>query len=359
MLNKRQDAIKRLQELRGSKVLVYFLSDRRSSVPLPGIHTSLAGEPQMLIYDHLRKLGRVKQLDVFLHTRGGNVDAVWPLVQLCRSMTDKFCVIVPLRAHSAGTLLCLGADEVTLGTAAELSPIDPTTMNPFNPTDSKGRPKPISVEDVTSYFRLARDEGKGVGLTTDDHILKVFEKLSSEVHPLALGNVNRAHTQIRFIGDKLLRLHLTRKEDEELIERAVKALVEELYSHTHIINRDEAISILGDNIIRIPPAEVEEAMWNLFECYADLFELRKTFNIKEWMGNDPEKEFEVFGAALESEGLSHIFKAKSIIRLQPDLPPQVQIQIPLGQRLPPMPGFPTKVSIEPYSEGWYINQEEV
>lgn len=328
-------------------------------MPVPGISTSLAGEPQLLIYDHLRKLGRLKQLDLFLHTRGGEVDSVWPLVKLCRSMTDKFCVIVPLRAHSAGTLLCLGADEVILGTAAELSPIDPTTTNPFNPVDGRGRPKPISVEDVASYFKLARDKDKGVGLTTEEHILKVFEKLSSEIHPLALGNVNRAHSQIRMIAEKLLRLHLTRKEDEELIKRAVRVLVEELYSHAHVINRDEVISILGEHIIKIPAREVEEAMWNLFECYIDLFQLRKTFNIKEWVGDESEKELEVVGAALESEELSHIFKFKSKIRTQPDLPPQIQVQIPLGQSLPPMPGFPTKLNIEPQSQGWYTNEEGV
>lgn len=359
MLTDRVQQIKNLQKIRNSKVLVYFMSDRRSSVNIPGINTVFAGEPQLLIYDHLRKLGKVDQLDLVLHTRGGNVDAVWPLVNLCRAFTKKFCVLIPLRAHSAGTLMSLGADEVVLGTASELSPIDPTTTSVFNPVDNKGNLKPISVEDVSSYFRFAKGEGEDISLTKEENMVEIFKLLATQVSPLALGNVTRAHSQIVMIAEKLLALHLDVKTDKSMIESAIKLLVEELYSHTHIIGREEALSYLGNKLVHIPSKEEEEAMWQVFESYADFFELRSTFNVKEWMGSESEKEIDAIGAAIESEYMSHLFRFKSIVRMQSDLPPQFQIQIPAGQPMPQIPGAPKKISIEPQREGWYYNEEGI
>jgi len=356
----RREAIRKLQDIRGSKVLVHFLSDRRVArdVPILGMITQLAGEAQPFIYDHLRLLGRTDKLDLVLHTRGGALDAVWPLVRLCRSMTGRFSVLVPMRALSAGTMICLGADEVIMGPAAELSPIDPTTANQFNPRDPAGNILPISVEDVTSYFDLAReDEEKGAGLKSDEHILEVFKALSSQVHPLALGNVKRVHSQIRQIAKRLLKLHHPAEEDEERIDRAVKALTEELYSHTHVINREEASEILGDDMVPVPSDKVEGALWELYQHYAELFDLGRTFNIKEWMGEAEERALEAVGAAIETEAMSHLFKATSMIRRVPEIPKGIQVQVPPGQRIPPIPGLPSGLNIEPISEGWYNNDE--
>lgn len=358
MTTKIKDSITKLQELRKSKVILYFLSDRRSTVPIPGMNTHLAGEPQLIIYDHLRALGKISNLDLVIHSRGGSLDAVWPLVAICREMSEHFSVLVPMMAHSGGTLLCLGAEEVLMGTGASLSPIDPTTTNPFNPLDNRGAPKGISVEDVISYFKLARDEAKGTGIHEEKHILEIFKQLSSSVDPLALGNVNRVHTQIRMLAEKLLNLHSDKFNNKEHIQRIIKVLTEELYSHSHQIGISEAIELFGVKFIKRPDEEVENAMWDIFESCAEAFKLRSTFNIKEWIGTDTQKLLDVMGAILVSENLFHAFTSKVMIRQLPELPPQVQIQIPPGQQMPLIPGLPTKINIEPIGEGWYTSSEE-
>lgn len=362
VLDERQVAIRRLQEVRRSKVLVHFLSDRRIAhgVPISGMTTQLAGEPYPLVYQHIRSLGRPERLDLFLHTAGGSLDAVWPLVRLCRSASETFSVLVPIRALSAGTLLCLGADEVLMCEPAVLSPIDPTTANPFNPKE-QGRPVPISVEDVTSYFDLARGdengESAGVGLTSDQHVLEVFKALTSQVHPLALGNVKRVHSQIRQIAKRLLELHISGEDAEDRIGRVVSTLTEKLYSHTHQINREEAAQILGDDMVKTPSPEEETAMWELYLKYEAFFELGQTFNIKDWLGGHAERDLRATGAVVESEMLSHLFTATSRVRQVSDIPQGVQIQIPPGQRMPLVPGLPTRINLEPISEGWYPNEQ--
>ena len=82
----------------------------------------------------------------------------------------------------------------------------------------KGNLKPISVEDVSSYFRLAKGEDEGINLTKEENILEIFKLLTNQVSPLALGNVTRAHSQIRMIAEKLLALHSDVKTDKAMIE---------------------------------------------------------------------------------------------------------------------------------------------
>jgi len=362
-LKERQAAIKKLQELRKSRVLVHFLSDRRvgDQVPIVGMSTQMAAEAYPTIYEHLRTTDNCDKLDLVLHTSGGDLNSVWPLVKLFRSLSKTFSVIVPMKAHSAGTLICLGSDEVVMTKAATLSPIDPTTVNAFNPVFEKAR-LPISVEDVTAYLDLAREteeEGGGFGLTSDDHRLEVFKELSQKVHPLALGNVKRVHSQIRSIARRLLNLHV--KDDDkkdEYIKRVVTVLTEELFSHSHQIDRSEMIEILGEEIVKVPSAEEETAIWDLYKHYETMFKLRSTFNIKEWLGTQTEKELSVAGAIIETQDMSHTFRGVSTIRRITDIPPGVQMQLPPGQSMPLIPGLPTRINVEPISQGWYPSKKE-
>ena len=51
---------------------------------------------------------------------------------------------------------------------------------------------PIGVEDVTAFLKLVKDE---VGITHEDELVQTFIALTEKVHPLALGNVQRSHSQ--------------------------------------------------------------------------------------------------------------------------------------------------------------------
>ena len=148
-------------------------------------------------------------VDLLLYTRGGDTNAVWPLVSLLREFDPDFQVLVPFRCHSSGTLLALAAERIIMTPIGELSPIDPTTGNQFNPVDpiqSKAR-LGISVEDVQAYrdfileqFKLAEEQNSALAR----EILRPFiDRLTDRVHPLALGNVHRVHQQIKKLADKL------------------------------------------------------------------------------------------------------------------------------------------------------------
>jgi hypothetical protein len=361
----RAKIIERIQDLRQSKVVSYVTSDRRTFPPgfsLPALNTRLGTEAQLFLYDQLCSLGKANNLDLFLYTRGGEVDSVWPLVSVFREYALKqFAVLVPFRAHSAGTLICLGADKIIMGEAAELSPIDPTTGNQFNPVDEvdKRTRKGISVEDVTSYMELAKDSTK-VGLQNPDHILEVFKRLSEEVHPIALGNVNRAHTQIRILAEKLLRLHLLRESEKARIGHIVDQLTRSLYSHTHALNRKEAREILGEDLVMEATEEEQKLLWQLYEDYAQVLQLRRTFCTDSLVVSDQlQQELTVDGGFIETERQSFIFRSQCRISLSSQIPQGVQVQIPPSQPMPLIPGLPVNIDVKVLSIGWEANEEGV
>lgn len=74
----------------------------------------------------LATLGQIENLDLLIHSPGGNGPTAEKIVDMCKQYCNgKFRVIVPNMAKSAATLIALGADEIVMGYCSELGPIDP------------------------------------------------------------------------------------------------------------------------------------------------------------------------------------------------------------------------------------------
>src|SRR3990167_10950575 len=253
--------IQQIEGLRRSRVVTYLTSDR------PGpVNARVAVDIIPVVSHQLRAIGKTPNIDLFLYSTGGDTMVPWRLVSMAREYCDKFSVLVPYKAHRAATMIALGADEIVMSDLSELSPIDPSTANVFNPpdpTNPQGR-IPISVEDVIAYFDLAKNK---FGIKSDEDLTKIFIQFveaNPEVHPLALGNVNRIHNLIRLIAKRLLKSHnKPLKEDE--IEKIVEYFTEKLYSHQYFIGRREAREELGVKSVVDAPAPLAKAMHELYE----------------------------------------------------------------------------------------------
>lgn len=66
-----------------------------------------------------------KGLTLLMHTPGGVTNATETIVAYLRSKFNDIEVIVPTFAMSAGTMISLAADKITLGRQSQLGPIDP------------------------------------------------------------------------------------------------------------------------------------------------------------------------------------------------------------------------------------------
>jgi hypothetical protein len=261
----RHDAIRRIEDLRGSRVITYLTADR-------GVASTPMSEDVMRItYDHLRAMGHVPQIDLFIYSRGGDAMLPWPLVNTIRAFCDRFCVLVPFRAYSAATLTALGADEIVMTSLGQLTPVEPTVTMPLNPMDpaNPGRPLGINVEDVASYMQFVTERGE---VASEAGRIQALTALTEHVNPVALGHLHRFHRLAREQARKLLELHMHPLDEETDISAIVDKLVQTLWAHDYKISRNEAREI-G---LKVADAseEQEARVWELFEGYEVAMKLR-------------------------------------------------------------------------------------
>jgi hypothetical protein len=264
--------IKKIEELRDSKVICYLTSLR------PNVPGQMDDEAIRELFDQLLALSKppVEKLDLFLCSNGGDSVLPWRLVPVFRQFAKSFAVLVPYHAYSAATILALGANEIVMHRFGVLGPIDPTVTNEFNPQrpPDSGRYVGISVEDVKAYVNFVKQT---VGITHEDELVQMLAILAENVHPLALGNVERFLAQSRMIARKLLNTHMASVSDRD-IEDIIENLASKLYFHGHPINRTEAKNELRLNVPLDVPDELENLMWQLYKDFEAEFRNREPLN---------------------------------------------------------------------------------
>ncbi len=349
--------IKKIEEIRSSKVLVYFTGDRQ------GRETQIAEDIVPLMFQHLEKIGDQKKIDLFLYTRGGILIVPWRIVSLIREYTTYFSVLAPFRCHSAGTLIALGANEIIMTKLAELSPVDPQ----INKLQEPGKPVvQRSVEDFLSYISFAKEK---VGITSQDQLGSVLTNLfgSKDFSALDVGNVHRSHSLIRLFARKLLSFHMKTAKEEAKIKEIIEVMTEKLFAHEYKINRIEANQIGLKVNNNKKNHELNQQMMNLYEEYRNLMELDKPWNLQGELGNEREKKVVQIRASIESETLNHQFVSELEIKttqmpaqfnlqnIPPGLPPQIvnDIARQVAQQIPALP----IINVTVLKEGWIENME--
>lgn len=269
----RRKMLSELQVKRGGRLCLAYITSTRQ-----GHEIQIADDVLRLMYEHLEMGAEAakKGVDLFLHSNGGSGTTPWRIVSLIRMYTKDLAILVPDRAFSAATLIALGANDIVMHKMGCLGPIDPSVANIFNPLHPQmaGLLAPISVEDVTAYFKLIREE---LGITHDDELIQAVIALTEKIHPLALGNVQRSHNQARMMARKLLKLHMPSEADETEITKIIDTLKSNLFYHGHPINREEAKIDLKLKVSE-PPEEVARLMRNLYMEYEKAMQLNEPLN---------------------------------------------------------------------------------
>ena len=324
----RTTLLKKIQELRNSNVLVYFTGDRRPT------SAAIAEDAVRPLYEHLLALAETTpqrgKIDLFLYSRGGDVSVPWRIVSMFREFCEEFCVLIPYKAHSAATMISMGADQIVMGKKAELGPIDPTLVRSIV-GETAVPPTEISVEDMFSYISFMREKAN---ISDQVALAQVMSQLAEHLTPLTLGRVNRQYSHIRLVARKLLTSH-KQKMEESKIGTIVDALTEKMYSHGHAIGRVEAAEI--GLPVEMPNDELEKLIWNLYIEYETLLQLNDPLDPEELMeqeNNDQVKE-RVLLAVIESTQKQHVVEANAVFQRRRQIPSNPQININLPLSLPP------------------------
>jgi hypothetical protein len=300
--------LQKIEKLRNSCVITFITADQVNS-PFFG---RMALDVVPFFYEHLQHIGNPDRLDIMIYSQGGDSIVPWRLITLARERCSHLAVLIPYKAHSAATMLALGADEIVMGEMGELSPIDPSIGTPFNPRrddEPKGAPLEISVEDVAGFFNFARER---LHITSEENMIQALQMLVNKLHPLALGSVYRSHALIRMIARNLLSLHMVNSTEEPLINQIVDNIAEKLYYHNYMINRKEAKD-LGLKI-EFSSHELDETLWTLYKSYKVEMGLGELFDPGQYIGKQAEIEKPL--AILDSVGMRSYIRKKLILNPQ-------------------------------------------
>jgi membrane-bound ClpP family serine protease len=218
-----RDAVVHLESIRNSTVIAYMAA--QDSLIGPEDAGMLVDSIEMILPDN-RKL---KKLDLFLQSPGGFLDSAYKIVRICKEYSDDFNVIVPLAAKSAATAICLGAKEIVMTVFAELGPLDPVVQHPFKP---QIKVPARAIKDFFAFLNSAETEKNPV-----DAQLKA--QMSSLLDPYLIGSYQTALNSSKQIAEKLLSENALKGQAEKLQE-TVRKLTEYYFSHSYVIDRNEA-----------------------------------------------------------------------------------------------------------------------
>ena len=324
----RRALLEKVEKQRKSRAFLYVTGDR------PNQETIIHSEVLDHFVEHLDAMGVTDRITLILHTRGGDGMAAWGLLNLFRMFCDELEVIVPFKAHSAGTMMAIGADRIFMTKQATLSPIDPSINHPLAPQvigAPVGTRTPVSVEAIGGYLDLAR-----ATVGSDPTAMgQVMVDLARQVHPLVLGDAFRRRQQTQSLAEKLLEPQVKSAENRKKI---ISFLSSDSGSHDYTLNRREA-STLGLKVMKCS-ARLYQLVNDIYSSFRDEMKLREAFGVTAFPPN-ARTPFSNLRAIVESTASNpvHFLTEGNVIRQTQQPPNQGEIN-----------------AIEVVGEGWRVMQ---
>jgi hypothetical protein len=253
--------IQAIEEARGSRVMTLVYND------LPPLPTMLLPPVVHQFEKLLRHTGRVEKLDLFLRSTGGVTEVPWRIISLAREFAETLGVIVCRIALSGATHIAIAADELVMTPYAALGSVDPTRNHPLLPKDKEGNPIPTSVEDLKHCIRFIKEQlGESY---YNQNLAQIISELFKYIDPLAIGALEQSYNLSKLITRKCLGSRNEKLPDEQ-VEKIVKQLAGEYFSHSFLISRKEVEEDLGLDVVR-PDDKLTQLIGDLENHYVSQF----------------------------------------------------------------------------------------
>jgi hypothetical protein len=199
-------------------------------------------------------LANIDTLDVLLDSIGGDIDAMYRLVNVLRRRVRRLRVIVSDYAKSAATFFCLGADEICMAAAAELGPLDAQVPAPGEPGEWISaldgfkaleflRQYAFETLDLTVKMILRRTPNISVKEAVKQavgFVSVVVTPLYQQVKPRELGEWSRRLEVGEAYARRVMARHSYRAKTAEEIDDLLEKIVRGYPAHTFVIDLDEA-----------------------------------------------------------------------------------------------------------------------
>jgi Serine dehydrogenase proteinase len=178
----------------------------------------------------LHNIPRGSDIDLILHTPGGDIDAAEKIGILLRDHVRHLRVIVPDYAKSAGTLLATAGDEIVMGDTSELGTIDPQVFN----ADGRG-----ALYSAKSYLDAFELHSKALKKDPGDVVAHL---MLSKMDPVLVRKYERMTMRSQMIAVDLLQRGML-KGERKAAERVAKTLIntQKWHSHGQVITHAHAL----------------------------------------------------------------------------------------------------------------------
>jgi ATP-dependent protease ClpP protease subunit len=221
LFNKTQSIIGAIEKLSGIKLLVYWTSDQGS----------VCDNDVVALYEIFKHIGPSADIDLFIKSNGGDVEASLRIVNLVRKYNQRVHALVSLESASAATMIALGADEIKMGALAHLTAIDSSLVHDMSPIDERNnRRVSVSQDELARIVALwnANDH---------EHHGNPYSDIFKYIHPLVVGAIDRSSSLSIKICKEILSFHI---QDEVECDRISRVLNSDYPSHSYPITTREA-----------------------------------------------------------------------------------------------------------------------
>jgi hypothetical protein len=242
----RQELIRHIQDITGNSLIAYVC----------GPEALISRADTAFFNDLLYSVKPDSNVDLVLHTPGGDIDAAEKLMAILRARIGigRLRVIVPDFAKSAGTLMALGADEIVMSDTSELGPIDPQVTV----TDGDGN---RSTQSVQAYLDAYEQLSERLSANADDLPARL---LLSKLEPDRIVYFTAVKARARSFAEAQLRRGMCRESGN--VTRIVEHLLntKKWPSHGQMINAEVALRE-EIPVTRVAATDrVWDAIWRLY-----------------------------------------------------------------------------------------------
>ena len=199
----------------------------------------------------LRKEPSIEDLDLIIDSGGGDITMAVKIVNICKNYSNKFTVIVPFFAKSAATTIALSADNLILGKAGELGPVDPQVKHPafdmFFPASS--------IKNALEFVESSSDPY--IKMTMPD-----------KLDPILIGAYNRTIEEA-----KQYLMEVPRFKNSENKQEIVETFNEKYADHGFPIAQEICRSLNLDFSYEFNDDEIENIVYDIHDLAVDYMEI--------------------------------------------------------------------------------------
>lgn len=233
----------------------YNLNDKYKLLFLYDETSSINKSHSNKIYETLEENGEDKDILLIIHSGGGQIEPAYLLSKSCNKLSkSKFIVAIPRKAKSAATLISLGADEIHMGLMSELGPIDPQI----------GSFPALSISNALEKIaQLSEKFPKSSNMFA--------QYLTENLNLNHLGYFERINESATQYAERLLSgKNFVKGQDEKTL---ADHFTNHYKDHSFVIDADEALTLLGENIIKQQTDEYKfsNEMYKVIDLFTVLY----------------------------------------------------------------------------------------